>query len=79
MKPVAFKEMNGTAAKDQPEYSPLPMFRNESEVISCWKMTLRERLKVLFTGNVWLHLQMGDRAITPSLLQVDYPFEQPNE
>ena len=74
MTPMEFDEMTGTAAKDQPEYENLPMFRDDNEVVSCWKMTWRERFKALFTGKVWLHLQVGSRPITPSYLQVDYPF-----
>ena len=55
MKPVKFKEANMTYAENQPEYLPLPVHKTkEGEVISCWKLSLMERLRVLFAGNVWL-------------------------
>lgn len=73
MKPIEFKGMNGTAAKHQPEYMPLPMFRDREGVLSCWEMTFRERLTVLFTGKVWLHLLVWDNPIAPSWLGVDSP------
>ena len=73
MKPIKFKEQNCTFAKDQPEYIPLPALRlhsNGGEVISCWKMSFIERLKVLFTGKVWLSLMMFGQPVTPSFLSV---------
>lgn len=81
MKPIEFPEMNAVAAKDQPEFLPLPMYRNDKSVTSCWKMNWKERLIVLFTGKVWLSLlHAPEQKITPSLLQVDYPFvmDSPN-
>ena len=77
MKPVKFKQVNRVYAKDQPEYQPLPAFIEEDktfnphgEVISCWKMSLRERLIVLFTGRVWLSLWCFHKPLTPSRLTV---------
>ena len=55
MKPVEFEHQNIVFAKDQPEYQPLPALRIDSpegEVISCWKMSFKERMKVLFFGRV---------------------------
>lgn len=75
MKPIKFKEMNGIAAKDQPEYMPLPIHRNSQYVISCWKLSFWERVKILFHGIVWLSLMTPPRElITPSKLSVDSPF-----
>lgn len=75
MTPIEFDQMNGTAAKDQPQYLPLPMYRNEQYVISCWHLTFWERVKILFRGNMWLSLLTPpNRLITPSRLSVDSPF-----
>lgn len=71
MKPIEFPEHNVVFAKDQPEYKPLPAFRNEGgmgEVISCWKLSFRERIRLLFTGRLWLSLAMFGRPLTPSFL-----------
>ena len=75
MDPIDFEEMNGTAAKNQPPYRPLPMYRDGEQVISCWKMSLAERVKVFTSGVVWLRLiHSWDQAITPSLLEAESPF-----
>ena len=74
MKPVEFKHQNIVFAKDQPEYTPLPALKIESpkgEVISCWKMSMKERLKVIITGRVWLSLMSFNKPLTPSFISVN--------
>lgn len=74
MRPIEFKDHNIVFAKDQPEYMPLPALKIDSdqgEVITCWKMSFRERLKVLFTGRVWLAMLSFHKPLTPSFLSVD--------
>ena len=54
MKPIEFEQQNCVYAKEQPEYLPLPAHKTkEGEVISCWELSLRERLKLLFTGKMF--------------------------
>ena len=67
-------------AKDQPEYQPLPAIRtDDGTVVSRWSLTWRERLRVLFSGSIWLQLVMGldergrHRPLTPSLLLTEQP------
>jgi hypothetical protein len=74
MKPTTFKHQNIVFAKDQPEYQPLPALRINSpqgEVISCWKMSFKERIKVLFTGVVWLSLLSFNKPLTPSFMAIN--------
>lgn len=79
MKPIPFKEQTTVVAKDQPQYRPLPALIGTSEngeVITCWKLSFRERLILLFTGKVWMQLLMFRKngkinPITPSFLTVD--------
>ena len=74
MKPVEFKHQNIVFAKDQPEYQPLPALRIDSpegEVVSCWRLSLKERLKVLVFGRVWMSLMSFNKPLTPSYLAVD--------
>jgi len=73
MKPVKFKESNVIFAVDQPEYLPLPAFRdlNQGSVVSCWKLGIRERIKMLFTGKVWLGLLTFNKPLQPIYMSVD--------
>jgi hypothetical protein len=74
MKPIEFKHQNVIFAKDQPEYSPLPALRIDSpqgEVISCWQMSFKERMKVLLTGKVWLSLMSFNKPLTPSYMSIN--------
>lgn len=74
MKPVKFKHQNVEFAKDQDEYNTLPALRIDSpqgEVISCWKVSFKERIKVLFFGRVWLSLMSFNKPLTPSYMSVN--------
>ncbi len=74
MKPVEFKHQTIVFAKNQPEYQPLPALIIDTpsgEVISCWKLTLKERLKVLIFGRVWMSLMSFNKPLTPSYLAVN--------
>ena len=74
MKSVEFKQQNVVFAKDQPEYTPLPALKidgPEGYVVSCWKMSLKERIKVLFCGRVWLILMSFNKPLTPSFMSVN--------
>ena len=71
MVPVDFFGSNCTYAKDQPEYLPLPAHRTAGGwVTSCWKLTLRERIKVLFTGRVFLTVATFNKPLQPQILSV---------
>ncbi len=77
MKIKHFPESNITFARDQPEYQPLPAFYvgdNQGIVISCWSLSIKERIKVLFTGCIWLHVLTFNNPLQPQLMQTDYPF-----
>lgn len=74
MKPIDFKHSNVVFAKDHPEYQPLPALKIDSpmgEVISCWKLSFRERIKLLFTGKMWVSLATFNNPLTPSYLSVN--------
>lgn len=73
MKPIKFKHANTEFAKDQEEYNTLPALKldtPEGHVISCWKMSFKERLTVLIFGNVWLNLMSFNKPLTPSYMSV---------
>ncbi len=71
MKPIEFEEQNMVFAKDQPEYQLLPAFKNKSpegEVISCWKLTFAERLRIVFSGRLWCSMMTFNKPLTPMFL-----------
>lgn len=56
MKPIEFPEQNIVFAKNQKEYLPLPAYMANDEkgtAVTCWQLTWRERIKILFTGKLW--------------------------
>ena len=77
MIPIEFTEQNGIIGKDQPEYLPLPAHRVRLDpygrVVSCWYLTFRERIKLLWTGVVWQQSLTFDNALQPQLLSVEKP------
>jgi hypothetical protein len=79
MKPVKFPEQNKTYAENQKEYLPLPVCDNGEEVVSCWKLSVWERVKILFKGHLWLSEKMFGKPLTPVFLTVDKSdiFEEP--
>lgn len=71
MKPIDFKEQNVVFAENQPEYEALPALKikgHEGQVVSCWRLSFRERLRVLFTGKVWVSLLSFNKPLTPPFL-----------
>jgi hypothetical protein len=77
MTPTEFPEQNTVYAKDQPQYLPLPAFRSEDgTVVSCWRLTWREALRLLFTRRLWLLQLTFNMPLQPQCPQVEYPFEK---
>lgn len=76
MKAVPFKNQNRVFGENQPQYIPLPV--NESKdgyrVISCWKMTFKDRLRALFTGRVYVASLTYRSPLQP--LNVDTSFKE---
>jgi len=78
MNPIKFPEQNTLFARDQEEYLNLPAHLSpdkDGEVISCWRLTFWERVRVLLTGRLWLRQLTFHRRIQPQLPQVERPFE----
>ena len=76
MTPIKFPEQTAVLAKDQPEYLPLPVYIGQDEIISCWRLSLGERLKLLFTGRLWLRIMTFGERLQPQQPGVDCPFER---
>ena len=69
MNAIEFKEQNVVFAKDQPPYLPLPAMvdvnSDQGEVVTCWGLSLSERLRVLFKGNIWMTMMTFHKPVTP--------------
>lgn len=63
MKPIEFKERNKLLYKPinltDLNCRSLAVFTNGKVCISCWKLTLWERMKALFMGRIWLTVLSG--------------------
>lgn len=70
MRPIEFPEQNVVFAKDQPEYLPLPAFKDynsdKGEIVMCQSLSFAERLRVLFTGKIWVSLLTFNKPLTPT-------------
>ena len=76
MKPVPFKYSNKDLLPGGREYTcerpenvievrSLPVWTDGEQCVSCWKMSLKERLSALFFGRVWLAL-LSDEIQPPA-------------
>ena len=71
MKAIKFKQHNVVFAENQEEDLPLLALRletKEGEVIFCQRLSLSERVRVVFLGNIWVSLMMFGQPMTPSFL-----------
>lgn len=76
MELIKFKEQTVVIAKDQPEYLPLPAHQFNDEhgrIAFCWKMSWRERVKVLFTGVLWQQVLTFNQPLQPQKLETIKP------
>ena len=65
-------------AKDQPEYLPLPALpvddgSGHRRVVTRWKLSWKERLRVLVFGDMYLWLSTFGKPISPVALQTTPP------
>ena len=79
MKPIEFKQANRRIAESQDEYLTLPAFVNETETISLWRLDWKERMRILFSGKLWLRQMNFGHALQPQLPTIEHPFERPSD
>jgi len=78
MQPIKFKEHNKVYAKNQKEYLPLPVYEDDTNggrVIHCWRLSIPERLKLLFKGKLWIHVSNFGQKLQPIKPTTDNPFK----
>lgn len=76
MKPITFKYANRNLQPSGKEYSAnvesviaLPVWTDGEMCVSCWQMSLIDRLKALFVGRVWLAILSGESQ-PPVLVEI---------
>jgi hypothetical protein len=67
-------------AKDQPEYISLPVAYVEytdgtRSMISCYRLTWRERLRILFSGKVWWEQLTFGQPLQAQKMYLREPFQ----
>lgn len=76
MKLINFPEQTTIIAKDQPEYVPMPAYQfhdPQGRIACCWKLSWKERFKLLWTGKIWHQVMTFNLALQPQLLTVAKP------
>lgn len=79
MRLIEFPEQTVVYAKGQPIYDPMPAHRvpnsDGGEIICCWKLSWRERLRVLWHGVLWHHILTFSQPLQPQKLSAANPFK----
>ena len=71
---IKFKQCNSIYAKDQDDYLSLQVHKTDDGIVtSCWKMNWKERLKVLFSGKVYLQILTFNQQLQPQKMTVENP------
>ena len=74
MKPIKFKECNITFAKSQKQYLSLPAYRtNTGDVTTHWKLSWKERIKVLIKGKIYLQILTFNKSLQPVKILTEKP------
>lgn len=70
MEAIKFKECNVTFAKEQEQYKSLPAFYDKSSgvVVSCYKLSVKDILRMVFTRKMWLGIMTFGKPLQPQLL-----------
>lgn len=54
MRPIKFTEMNCVFQKENSEKNELPVYMDEDQIVSCWKLSFMDRVKAVIFGRVWM-------------------------
>ena len=66
MEPIKFKGMNQTYAEGQPEYIPLPVWKeDDGGVTSVWELDEEEKKRILEHGFICLKQSTFNQALQP--------------
>jgi hypothetical protein len=77
MQPIKFEGHNIVIAEDQKEYLPLPAHADtEGVVTTCWQLSLKERIRMFFSGRLFLTVITFNTPLQPQLPSVHNPLTQ---
>ncbi len=76
MEAIEFQQQTRVLAEDQEEYLPLPVWQDDEETISCYKLSWLERFRMLCTGIFWLRQLHFGGPLQPQRPQLESPFVQ---
>lgn len=74
MTPTKFPGCNRVWGGDN--YLPLPAFTDATYTISCWRLSWRERLRVLLGAPLWLSQMNFGQSLQPQRISLDTPFAE---
>ena len=74
MHPVSFPEQNDTLGGGG-EVDDLPIFRDGTQIISCWALTPEELGEIIATGRIYLCV-LSPSTHPPIKITGEYPFEK---
>lgn len=77
MKAIQFKEQTVILAENQPEYTPLPVFINDSperEMVACFELSQEEMDVLIKSRQIWFTQFTFGNLFQPVHLQVQSPF-----
>ena len=73
MKSIKFRESNCIYAEHQPEYQPLSVHKTkDGAVTSCWRLNIKERAKLLFTGKIYMSVLTFGGPLQPQMLTLNF-------
>ena len=68
MKIIPFKEANFNI---QTQQGDIPMFKSvQGKYVTCWKLNIIERLKMIFSGKLWVVQITNNKAPQPVVFSV---------
>lgn len=60
-------------AEHQPQYNPLPALPVGDYIITRWKLSLRERIRALFIGDLYLTVKTFNNPLQPIKMSLIKP------
>lgn len=71
---INFPEVNCIFAKEQSQYRQLLCNHTADGLITCcWRFSIKDRLKILFSGIIWHQVLTFNNPLQPQLILVDKP------
>ena len=72
MKPIKFEGHNIVYAENQPEYNPLPAFKDENgTIVTCWELTNEDFERIVETRRIYLSVMTFNNPLQPVYLTTD--------